>query len=64
MLSTGLKGALLGLVACATFDLTALAMFIDWPIGFTLVDMIWGTALTAGTAVSALLILRKIPKQK
>lgn len=61
-LSTCLKGALLDLFACATFDLNALTLFIDWPIGFTLVDMTLGTVLTTGTAAGSLLILRKIVK--
>jgi uncharacterized membrane protein len=42
------RGALFGLVAYATFDLTAQAVFRDWPIKVTVVDMIWGTILSAG----------------
>ncbi|MBN1426637.1 DUF2177 family protein [Candidatus Fermentibacteria bacterium] len=45
-------GALLGLVAYGTYDLTNLATLRDWPLIVTVVDMIWGTIL-AGT-VSAI----------
>ena len=41
------RGALFGLVAYATFDLTALAMLRGWSPLVTAVDMAWGTALTA-----------------
>lgn len=47
------RGALFGLVAYATFDLTALAMLRDWSPLVTVVDLAWGTALTATTAAVA-----------
>ena len=43
-------GALFGLVAYATFDLTCMALFRDFPLIVVVVDMIWGTILTSGTA--------------
>jgi uncharacterized membrane protein len=51
-------GALLGLFAYGTFDLTALALFKDWPVSVTLVDMLWGTVLTAGAATLSMWIAR------
>ena len=42
------RGALFGLVAYSTFDLTANAVFKDWPLKVTVIDMLWGTILTAG----------------
>jgi len=42
------RGALFGLVAYSTFDLTSQAVFKDWPIKVTAVDLLWGTVLTAG----------------
>jgi uncharacterized membrane protein len=48
--TTLLRGALFGLVAYATYDLTNLATVKDWPLIVTVVDMIWGTVLS--TAVS------------
>lgn len=40
------KGALFGLVAYATYDLTNLATLKGWSGKVTVVDMIWGTFLT------------------
>ena len=48
-LSTLLRGALFGVVAYATYDLTNLATLRDWPVRVTLVDMAWG-ALASGCA--------------
>lgn len=47
--SVGL-GALFGLVAYATFDLTCKALFADFPTIVVVVDLAWGTVLTGGTA--------------
>jgi uncharacterized membrane protein len=45
-------GAFLGLMAYATFDLTCLALFRDFPIVVVVVDMVWGSCLSAAaTAV-------------
>lgn len=40
-------GALFGLCSYATYDLTNLATVKDWPILVTVVDLIWGTTLSA-----------------
>ena len=45
-----LMGALFGLCSYATYDLTNLATIKDWPIIITLIDMIWGTTLSAVVA--------------
>jgi uncharacterized membrane protein len=44
------RGALFGLVAYATFDLTAQAVLAGWSPLVTAVDMAWGTLLTATVA--------------
>jgi uncharacterized membrane protein len=44
------RGALFGFVAYATFDLTALAVLEGWSPLITVVDMAWGTLLTASVA--------------
>jgi hypothetical protein len=49
---TILLGALFGLVAYATYDLTNLATLQRWPIGVTLIDLAWGAFLTAATAAA------------
>ena len=46
------RGALFGLVAYATYDLTNLSTLKDWSPVLTAVDMAWGTVLT-GTVASA-----------
>ena len=47
------QGALLGLVAYATYDLTNLATLRGWPIPMTAVDIAWGAALTAVVAAAS-----------
>lgn len=52
-----LNGALLGLVAYATYDLTNQATLKHWPVSLTLIDIAWGisaTALASGVAAFAL----------
>ncbi len=49
-------GGLLGLVAYGTYDLTNLATLKQWPWVLTVVDLAWGTllsALAAGAAYAA-----------
>jgi len=53
-----LNGALLGLVCYATYDLTNLATLKGWPLPMTVVDLAWGTALSAVTAGAAVLLAR------
>ncbi len=47
------RGAFLGLIAYATYDLTNLATLKDWSIKVTLVDIAWGTVMTAAVAAVA-----------
>lgn len=52
MLSHALfAGALFGFVTYATYDLTNLATIKDWPLLVTIVDLIWGTTLSASVSV-------------
>lgn len=53
------RGALFGFVAYATFDLTSLAVLKDWPLKITIIDLIWGSTLTAGVSVIATAIALK-----
>ena len=43
-------GALFGLFAYATYDLTNLATLRGWPVGLSLIDMAWGTVVSAASA--------------
>lgn len=53
-----LLGALLGLIAYATYDLTNLATVKEWPVLITVIDLIWGTVLTAAVSAVGFLIGR------
>ncbi|GAB4136653.1 MAG: DUF2177 family protein [Sphingomonadales bacterium] len=47
-----LSGALLGLLAYGTYDMTNLAVMKDWPLKISLIDIAWGTAVTAMAALA------------
>jgi uncharacterized membrane protein len=49
-------GAVLGLVAYATYDLTNQATLRDWPVQITVLDLIWGTFVTTVAATAGTLI--------
>ena len=53
-------GALFGLVAYATYDLTNQATLRVWPTHLTLTDMAWGTVATAVASVVAVIATRMI----
>ena len=46
-------GAAFGFIAYATYDLTNQATMRDWPVLVTVVDLAWGTVLTATVAYLA-----------
>ncbi len=53
------RGALFGLVAYATYDLTNQATLRNWPPIITAVDLAWGTLLTASVgAIATYVVLR------
>lgn len=52
------RGALLGLLAYGTYDMTNLATLKGWPWRMAAVDMAWGTALTALAALGGYLALK------
>jgi uncharacterized membrane protein len=43
-------GAAFGFIAYATYDLTNQATMKDWPVLVTVIDLAWGTTLTAAVA--------------
>lgn len=43
-------GAMFGFFTYMTYDLTNLATLKNWPMQIVLVDIIWGTVLSAGVA--------------
>jgi len=46
------RGALFGLLAYATYDLTNLSTIRDWPWRISVIDMAWGTTLNSIVAVA------------
>jgi uncharacterized membrane protein len=56
--TAALNGALLGLVCYGTYDLTNQATLKVWPTFITLMDLAWGTFLTATAAVAGTLVAR------
>jgi len=57
-LKAALLGGCLGLVAYGTYDLTNLATLKNWPMAMSLVDMVWGTVLSAASAAGAVVLLK------
>ena len=52
------RGALLGLLAYGTYDMTNLATLKGWPWRMAAVDMAWGATLTALAALGGYLALK------
>ena len=53
-------GAAFGFVAYATYDLTNQATLITWPIQITLMDLAWGTFVTAAGATAGFLAANRV----
>jgi uncharacterized membrane protein len=62
LLKVFLLGALFGFVTYATYDLTNQATLKNWPYVVTIVDLIWGTALTGVVSVVAVSLLKYFVK--
>ena len=56
------NGALLGLICYATYDLTNQATLKTWSTIVTVVDMSWGTFLTACAATAGYLAASGLPR--
>ncbi len=54
------SGALLGLVAYGTYDMTNLATLIGWSAVVSVVDMIWGAVVTAAAALAGYFVTRAL----
>lgn len=53
-----LMGGFFGLVAYATYDLTNLATMKGFTTKIALIDMVWGSALSAGVTALSLIVIR------
>lgn len=51
-------GALFGLIAYATYDMTNLATIKNWPLFITVVDLIWGTFVCFLTSTISFFIIK------
>jgi len=51
-----LFGGAFGFITYATYDLTNLATLKNWPVKITLIDLTWGTTLSAVTTLVVFLI--------
>lgn len=56
--SVALYGAIVGFMAYGTYDMTNLATLKNWPVMVSLVDMVWGTVLSATVATLSAVALR------
>lgn len=52
------RGAMLGFLAYATYDLTNQATLKGWSASITLADLAWGTFVTASAAISGFAAIR------
>lgn len=59
LISVVLYGALVGFLAYGTYNMTNLATLRDWPLAVSMVDLIWGTVLSASVAAISALALRQ-----
>ena len=55
-------GAFFGLITYGTYDLTNLATLKDWPLFITIIDLIWGTFVTAATSGLTYLVVERFLK--
>ena len=53
------RGAIFGLIAYGTYNLTNHATIKGWPFAMTITDMSWGAFATAGACMIAVFLLRK-----
>ena len=54
-----LTAAFFGLITYATYDLTNLAVIKDWPLLMTVVDIVWGMALSTIVSVATYYLVNK-----
>lgn len=53
-----LVGGFFGLITYATYDLTNMATLKDWPLLITIIDISWGTTLSALTTLAVFFVAR------
>ena len=58
--AAALYGALFGFCVYAAYDITNLATLRGWPMAVSLVDLVWGTVVTAAATFAAFLVVRSL----
>lgn len=53
-----LPGLLFGLITYATYDLTNLATVKDWPVLITVIDLAWGSFVSAAVSTISYFVIR------
>jgi uncharacterized membrane protein len=53
-----INGAVLGFLAYGAYDVTNMATLKDWPVTMSIIDVTWGAALTALSAVAGYFTLK------
>ena len=53
-----IRGALFGVIAYATYDLTNLATLKKWSVKVTIIDLAWGSVVTSTSATLAYLVIK------
>lgn len=59
LLNVAFYGAVVGFIAYGTYDVTNLATIKNWPPLMSLVDLVWGTAISSLVAVAGAVAVRK-----
>ncbi len=60
LMNAALYGALFGFFTYITYDLTNLATIKDWPLTISLIDILWGTVLSALVASGSFIAARAL----
>ena len=58
VMRAGVMGALFGLFAYATYDLTNLAVVRNWPVALSFIDIAWGTFVSGVSAAAGAFVVR------
>lgn len=54
------NGALFGLIAYGTYDLTNYAVLEGWPLNVVVYDMLWGAFITGTTALAGFMVASRL----
>ncbi len=58
LMNVAAYGAIVGFLAYGTYDMTNLSTIRDWPVLISVVDLIWGTVLSASVATISAISVR------